>query len=77
MDRRKTAIETKLNAALTSDIVRDDTYWFPLRELDEEKKQTALTAYTVWLVSNFDALLQNGVLEDDIHWELLATQSGE
>lgn len=77
MDRRKTAIETKLNAALTSDIVRDDTYWFPLRELDEEKKQTALTAYTVWLVSNFDALLQNGALEDDIRWELLATQSGE
>lgn len=77
MDRRKTAIEAKLNAALASDIVRDDTYWFPLRELDEEKKQTALTAYTVWLVSNFDALLENGALEDDIHWELLATQSGE
>ena len=77
MDRRKTAIEAKLNAALAADIVRDDTYWFPLRELDEEKKQTALTAYTVWLVSNFDALLQNGALEDDIRWELLATQSGE
>ena len=77
MDRRKTAIEAKLNAALASDIVRDDTYWFPLRELDEEKKQTALTAYTVWLVSNFDALLQNGALEDDIRWALLATQSGE
>ena len=77
LDKRKTAIEAKLNAALTSDIVRDDTYWFPLRELDEEKKQTALTAYTVWLISNFDALLQNGVLEDDIHWELLATASGE
>ena len=77
MDRRKTAIEAKLNAALASDIVRDDTYWFPLRELDETKQQAALTAYTVWLVSNFDALLQNGVLEDDIHWELLATASGE
>lgn len=77
MDRRKTAIDAKLNAALTSDIVRDDTYWFPLRELDEEKKQTALTAYTVWLVSNFDALLENGALENDIRWELLTTQSGE
>lgn len=77
LDKRKTAIEAKLNAALASDIVRDDTYWFPLRELDEEKKQTALTAYTVWLVSNFDAMLENGALEDDIHWELLATQSGE
>ena len=77
MDRRKTAIEAKLNAALASDIVRDDTYWFPLRELDETRQQAALTAYTVWLVSNFDALLQNGVLEDDIHWELLATASGE
>ena len=77
LDKRKAAIETKLNAALAADIVRDDTYWFPLRELDEEKKQTALTAYTVWLVSNFDALLENGALEDDIHWELLATESGE
>lgn len=77
MDRRKTAIEAKLNAALASDIVRDDTYWFPLRELDDAKQQAALTAYTVWLVSNFDALLQNGALEDDIRWALLATQSGE
>ena len=77
LDKRKAAIETKLNAALTSDIVRDDTYWFPLRELDDAKQQAALTAYTVWLVSNFDALLQNGALEDDIRWELLATQSGE
>ena len=77
IDRRKTAIEAKLNAALASDIVRDDTYWFPLRELDETKQQAALTAYADWLVSNFDALLENGALEDDIHWELLATQSGE
>ena len=77
MDRRKTAIETKLNAALTSDIVRDDTYWFPLRELDETKQQAALTAYTGYLAANFDALLENGALEDDIRWELLATQSGE
>lgn len=77
LDKRKAAIETKLNAALTSDIVRDDTYWFPLRELDETKQQAALTAYTGYLAANFDALLQSGVLEDDIHWELLATQSGE
>ena len=77
LDKRKAAIETKLNAALASDIVRDDTYWFPLRELDETRQQAALTAYTVWLVDNFDALLENGALEDDIHWELLATQSGE
>lgn len=77
MDRRKTAIEAKLNAALASEIVRDDTYWFPLRELDETRQQAALTAYTVWLVDNFDALLQNGALEDDIRWELLATASGE
>ena len=77
MDRRKTAIEAKLNAALASDIVRDDTYWFPLRELDETRQQAALTAYADWLVSNFDALLENGALEDDIRWELLATASGE
>ena len=77
MDRRKTAIEAKLNAALASDIVRDDTYWFPLRELDETRQQAALTAYTVWLVDNFDAMLENGALEDDIRWELLATASGE
>ena len=77
LDKRKTAIEAKLNAALATDIVRDDTYWFPLRELDEEKQQTVLTAYTVWLVSNYDAMLENDALEDDIHWELLATQSGE
>lgn len=77
LDKRKAAIETKLNAALTSDIVRDDTYWFPLRELDETNQQAALTAYTVWLVDNFDAMLENGALEDDIRWELLATQSGE
>ena len=77
MDRRKTAIEAKLNAALASDIVRDDTYWFPLRELDETKQQAALTAYTGYLAANFDALLENGALEDDIRWELLATQSGE
>lgn len=77
LDKRKAAIETKLNAALTSDIVRDDTYWFPLRELDETKQQAALTAYTGYLAANFDALLENGALEDDIHWELLATQSGE
>ena len=77
LDKRKAAIEAKLNAALTSDIVRDDTYWFPLRELDETKQQAALTAYTGYLAANFDALLENGALEDDIHWELLATQSGE
>ena len=57
--------------------MRDDTYWFPLRELDETRQQAALTAYTGYLAANFDALLQSGVLEDDIHWELLATQSGE
>lgn len=77
LDKRKTAIEAKLNAALASDIVRDDTYWFPLRELDETRQQAVLTAYTVWLVDNFDALLENGALEDDIRWELLATASGE
>lgn len=77
LDKRKAAIETKLNAALTSDIVRDDTYWFPLRELDKTKQQAALTAYTGYLAANFDALLENGALEDDIRWELLATQSGE
>ncbi len=77
LDKRKTAIEAKLDAALASDIVRDDTYWFPLRELDAEKQQAALTAYTVWLVDNYDALLQNGALEDDIRWELLATEAGE
>ena len=77
LDKRKAAIEAKLNAALTSDIVRDDTYWFPLRELDETRQQASLTAYADWLVSNFDALLENGALEDDIRWELLATQSGE
>lgn len=77
LDKRKAAIDAKLNAALASDIVRDDTYWFPLRELDETRQQASLTAYADWLVSNFDALLENGALEDDIHWELLATQSGE
>ena len=77
LDKRKTAIEAKLNAALASDIVRDDTYWFPLRELDETRQQAALTAYTGYLAANFDALLENGALEDDIRWELLATQSGE
>lgn len=77
LDKRKAAIEAKLNAALAADIVRDDTYWFPLRELDETKQQAALTAYTGYLAANFDALLENGALEDDIRWELLATQSGE
>ncbi len=77
LDKRKAAIETKLNAALASDIVRGDTYWFPLRELDETRQQAALTAYTGYLAANFDALLENGALEDDIRWELLATASGE
>lgn len=77
LDKRKAAIETKLNAALAADIVRGDTYWFPLRELDETKQQAALTAYTGYLAANFDALLENGALEDDIRWELLATASGE
>lgn len=75
--QRQAAIASKLAEGLAADILRDDTYWFPLRELDEEKQQAALTAYTGWLTDNYDALSENGVLDDAIRWELLATQNGD
>ena len=75
--QRQAAIAAKLSEALAAEIVRDDTYWFPLRELDEEKQQAALAAYTGWLTDNYDALSENGVLDDSIRWELLAAQNGD
>lgn len=67
----------KLDGALTAEIVRDDTDWAPLRELDEEKQQAALTAYTGWLTDNGGALLAAGALGDDVHWELLGAANGD